>query len=221
MLEFVPYPLLIGCAILVVLLTLLWQHKRGPSHLFFFAVFWIYLLAVVNLTLFPLPLPGRMDGGWARQSATFILSRVNLAPFYFGDLFFLRPKIVFFQLAGNVLLTVPFGFGISFVLGLKAKHFPWLAVAAGLCIETSQLVVSLVIGGAYRGVDINDVLLNATGVLIGYGFFRVFARVYLAILRRLEVEPQGLFACIRDVAGQAQSTGRATPGYAKTLDRGH
>jgi glycopeptide antibiotics resistance protein len=41
------------------------------------------------------------------------------------------------------------------------------------------LVRAPAIGGAYRGVNINDVLLNAVGVLIGYGIFRVFTWLYL------------------------------------------
>jgi glycopeptide antibiotics resistance protein len=42
-------------------------------------------------------------------------------------------------------------------------------------------MVSLGIGGAYRGVDINDVLLNAAGVLLGYAFFRTLSGLFSAL----------------------------------------
>jgi len=36
-------------------------------------------------------------------------------------------------------------------------------------------------------VDVNDVLLNAVGVLLGYGIFRIFAWLYLMITRRFRI----------------------------------
>ena len=53
-------------------------------------------------------------------------------------------------------------------------------------LETAQLGVSLLIGAAYRSVDINDVLLNAAGVLLGYALFRGCAWGY-ARLRTIKV----------------------------------
>jgi len=76
----------------------------------------------------------------------------------------------------------------------------FLAAGAGLVIETAQFLVSLGIGGRYRGVDINDVLLNAAGVLIGYGLFRVFAWMYRALTVRLGILNRGLLAYIYEVA---------------------
>ncbi len=71
----------------------------------------------------------------------------------------------------------------------------------GLGTELSQLLVSLIfVGGPYRGVDINDVLLNVAGVLLGYGLFRLFALGYLAITKKVRLEAKGLFGYIREVA---------------------
>jgi glycopeptide antibiotics resistance protein len=78
-------------------------------------------------------------------------------------------------------LTVPFGFGAGLIFRMPAKRIPWLAAAAGLSLETAQLAISLLIGAVYRGIDINDVMLNALGVLIGYSVFRVFAWLYKAV----------------------------------------
>ncbi len=215
-LEFFPYPLLIGSVILALLLAWLRRRHYSRSYLFFFSVFWMYLLFLASVVVFPIPL---IDyAGWHRGSAFSILSRINLVPFSFGGLLALSPIVSFQNLAGNVLLTVPFGFGISFIAQVPSKRVLGMSLAVGSGLETAQLIVSLVIGAAYRGVDINDVLLNATGVLIGYGFFRVFAWAYLATLRRLKGEPKGPFAYLQDVAGQAQSTERATPAHGGSVD---
>jgi glycopeptide antibiotics resistance protein len=76
---------------------------------------------------------------------------------------------------------------VSFIARLKARDFLWLALTVGLSIELAQLAVSLVIGGAYRGVDINDVLLNAAGVLIGFACFRLFKMLVGAATKHLGV----------------------------------
>ncbi len=177
-LEFIPYPLLAGLACLVLLLILLWRRERKQASLVYFTLFWLYLLYVTSLIVFPIPLPGNFE---ARDSVSRILSRINLVPFAFSGLFSLAPAVIFENLAGNILLTVPFDFGINFLTRLPARRIPWIALAVGLSLELSQLVVSLLIGLAYRGIDINDVILNAVGVLIGYGLFRMLIWLYKSL----------------------------------------
>lgn len=79
-----------------------------------------------------------------------------------------------------------------------------MAVAVGVGIETTQLILSVVLGGVYRSVDINDVLMNAIGVLIGYGFFRVFSWLYVANAERVKIKLEGLFAYVYTVANGGQ-----------------
>ena len=204
-LEFFPYPLLIGIVILIVILAILWSRKHRLSYLFCFSVFWIYVLLVVNVTLFPMPIPGNGGEMESRQSVIYILSHVNLIPFYYGEYSNLGPFYVFLrEIVANIVLTAPFGFGISFIVRFKARNVFYLAVAVGVVIETTQLVLSVVLGSAYRGVDINDVLMNAIGVLIGYGFFRVFSWLYVSITERVKIELKGLFAYVYTVANGGQ-----------------
>lgn len=170
LLAFKDIALPVGIPGLVILLAIVWRQKRSLSQLFYFSIFWIYIVLLIGATIFPVPF---LKNGDERQPALYILSRVNLVPLHFGGLFNLHPNIIFRELLGNILLTVPIGFGIPFLSGLREKQIPWLAMGVGLSIELTQLMISLWIGSAYRGVDINDVLLNAAGVMLGYVFFRV------------------------------------------------
>jgi len=154
---------------LVLLLVVLRRRKRSWLYCFAFALLWLYLLSLVGLALFPIPIPDTMEN---RQTISHIISQVNLIPFDFGGLFNLHPNVIWHELGGNILLTVPFGLGIPFLFRIRVRSISWLAVKVGLAIETAQLLVSIAIRSAYRGVDINDVLLNAVGVLIGFGIFR-------------------------------------------------
>lgn len=178
MLEFFPYPFIIGTCILVVVLGILRKRKFKPAYLFFFSIFWIYGLVLVGAILFPMPIGDIAGQGAGRQSAAYILSRVNLVPFNYSRMIKLaRGFVIWREIVANILMTMPFGFGISFVARVRARQVPWLALALGFGIESVQLGACLLFGLSYRGVDISDALMNAIGVLCGYGCFLMFCWV--------------------------------------------
>jgi glycopeptide antibiotics resistance protein len=190
--EFLPFPFLIGLGLLAVLLPVVWLWKRSTSFFFFFGV-------LVGLTIFPLPIPLDLGGTIPRQPLAEILERINLVPFRHSGLVSFDLRNISFDLVGNILLTIPFGFGLPFIARIRGRHYLWMAFMLGLTIELSQLVMSLVVGFGYRGVDITDVLTNATGVLIGYAFFCIFAWVYRMAVRLLRIQPRGLFGFLYTV----------------------
>jgi glycopeptide antibiotics resistance protein len=101
-----------------------------------------------------------------------------------------------------VLLTVPFGFGVNFVAHIRAKDLLWLVPAVGVGTEAIQFLISLPLRYLYRVVDVNDAILNALGLLIGYVTFRVFARLYRGLIQRFNVKTGGLAAYIQEVASR-------------------
>lgn len=98
---------------------------------------------------------------------------------------------------------MPFGFGVNFIGRFRRKDFLWLPFAVGFGIELSQLVMNFLLRYPYRVVDITDALLNAAGVLIGYGFFRIFSGLYIAISTSIRVDHKGLFKYIQEIASRA------------------
>ena len=142
---------------------------------------------MIGATLFPIPFAYRQSGFEGLR-----LSRINLIPFNFGRLFDVSSFIILWELLGNILLTVPFGFGINFILTLGPGFILPLSLFSGLLIETSQFLFSLLLGISYRSVDINDVILNFLGSLLGFGMFYLFAWLYTALFRRLTIKPEGL-----------------------------
>ena len=203
LLEFNGWAWLIGMAILIVPLTLL--RRRGGFYLFFFSVFWVYLLVLVSVTVFPMPLG--MDGGfrfksiWQQIGYMVRVNVLNLVPLYFNNCWDL-PRACAIGIQENILMTVPFGFGANFIARLRRRDFFWLAFGLGLVIECTQFAFDLILGGAYRSVDANDVLFNGLGVWIGYGLFLVFAWLFMAITQRFEIKYTGLLAYIHSVINQ-------------------
>lgn len=163
----------IAVAVLILLLVIMRRRKHRLSYLLCVAIFSSYLLFMIHITLFPF----RIDSGFAPEIVPEQFMRsVNLIPFNFDFSFI--PDIVVMQIIQNVILTIPFGFGMNFLARVAARHILWLAVGVGLAIETAQLVIALLlVGYAYRVIDINDVLLNALGVLLGYGIYEVCIRL--------------------------------------------
>ena len=92
----------------------------------------------------------------------------TILPYLLGDKGWMIASI---NLVGNIALLVPLGF----LAPLIYRHLTWkvslaLGVAAGLCIEVMQTVLRVGI------FDIDDVILNALGVMIGSWAFAIVAQ---------------------------------------------
>jgi glycopeptide antibiotics resistance protein len=192
---------LIGAGVLAVLLPLVWRKTHHPATLLYFSVFWVYLLAVVQVVIFPFAI------NTTPAESTFTPS-INLVPFYFGTCFI--PSLCARWILENTLLTLPMGFGLNFLVRVKPRNFFLLAMAVGLGFELSQLLISYIFKSGFRAVDINDAIFNAAGVLIGYALFRIFARVYLRISNHFRFAHKWLFADIYDIVIHVNTTDRKT-----------
>jgi glycopeptide antibiotics resistance protein len=81
----------------------------------------------------------------------------------------ISPRVVTEQIRGNILLTVPFGVGIGLLTRRRGWEVVRLALIADLALEGTQLLFKIIGVRHPFAVDINDVLLNALGVVVGYG----------------------------------------------------
>jgi len=188
MIDFGWMHILVGIAALGIALTILWIKGKSFSYLFFFSIFWIYLMGVVSLVAFSFPI------GYPNLD---FKPSVNLIPLKFGDCSYII--LCFTNIYQNILLTAPLGFGISFIAQIKPRHIYWLALAVGLALEIIQLIISLLVRSPFRAVDINDLLLNALGVLLGYIIFRIFDRSYSVVIQKSQIQPRYIFGYIYDI----------------------
>ena len=190
MVYFTTVHLFIGSVALFIVLIVLWKQKKSFSYMFFLLIFWIYMMGVVSVIVFPFPI-GIPNANFKPD--------INLVPFDFGCCDPRMLSLCIRNLYENILLTIPFGFGISFIARIKPSNIVWLAIVVGFVFELSQLVIALIFRSSFRTVDINDVILNAAGVLIGYGIFRIFGWLYSAVVHKLQAQPHFIFAYIYDI----------------------
>lgn len=167
----IVYP---AAALLAVVVA--WRAARSGQPAFVVAMralFVLYLGWVAGATLFPLP----VRSGVAELEAAGRGVTVDLVPLAsIRDV--LRHGTIFAQawiLGGNVLTLAPFGFLLPFAAPRLAtwRRMALAGVLFPLAIELGQLAISLVLGYSYRVTEVDDVLLNLAGVLLGYALFVV------------------------------------------------
>ena len=150
------------------------KKHAGLVFLLFFTVFCVYLFKVLDYTLFQFQsllllryfVPGLILQGQAAGES------VNLIPLIALGMEDLKTSLL------NILLMVPFGFGLPFVTDLRMKKVVLAGMVFSIAIELVQLVTGFMAGISFRIADINDVLFNTLGAAIGYVLFVGVVRAY-------------------------------------------
>lgn len=131
---------------------------------------YLNLAVILRVTFFPAArVNGRVQPLLFDPAAIFPF-RLNLEPIV--NLHYVVNKYeMLLNITGNVLLFVPSG--ILFPYLYKALDRFWKVLAAGvglsLCIEFVQLLFFV------RTTDVDDLLFNTLGCVLGYGLYRAFS----------------------------------------------
>jgi len=160
--------LVLALPVLAVVVWYLRTHRRfSIGRLVAVVCLAVYLLLVSKYTIFPLRLDSESIAALRHQSQ--LLDGVSLVPFRGWSPRYLTNV----QVWGNIVLGMPWGFLLPFVVpvaGWRAS-VRYGAIFA-FAIELIQLAISLLYGFAYRVIDVNDVLLNFAGTMLGHALFR-------------------------------------------------
>lgn len=144
--------------------------------------FVFYVLNVIRLVFFPIPINPNYIEILKRESECGILleRRHNFELFDFmkwGNLFHITT-------VGNFLLLMP----LSFYFPILFKNHKWnlvnitlIGFTTSLCIESLQLTYDLVTGYAYRGFNVDDLMVNTLGVFWGYLIYIVLKLIWCVI----------------------------------------
>lgn len=159
-------------AIVLVFVAVPWVIIRVVAHVplrraVAEALFAGYILAVFGVVFMPLR-------AGSPESARYLWASINLVPMHTViELFRDHPSRVIQQLVGNVVLFVPLGFLLP-VLSVRCRRLvatAGVALAFSAGIEFVQLAMLISLTGQ-RSVDVDDIILNVTGALVGYGAWR-------------------------------------------------
>lgn len=166
-------------AIIWIGIVVFLRRRRNKSivYLLFFTIFFVYIIATLQYTQFPIYLTESM-----RAYGQNVWITMNVVP-----LIGLEYRDVTTSLL-NILLTVPFGFGLPFITSMRFRSIVIVAILFSVTLETLQILSALVAGHTFRVIDINDVIFNTLGVVIGYALFVGFIRVVRLALDKWHIE---------------------------------
>jgi glycopeptide antibiotics resistance protein len=80
---------------------------------------------------------------------------------------------VAWQLVGNLALLLPFGIAVPILWPAARRPLAIVVtiVGLGVAVEAAQVAIDLAAGAMVRSLDIDDGILNASGVAIGYAIW--------------------------------------------------
>ena len=119
----------------------------------------IYVLCLFQIVTFEDPLVSSIDNHF-----NLVPSR-EISRYSFGS------RLFFKNVVGNLLMFMPYGFFASYFTKMDNKYYAFSLIAfASITIETTQLAIG-------RVFDIDDIILNIVGGLIGYGIYRLLSKI--------------------------------------------
>lgn len=135
-------------------------------------LFVIYLFVLIGITILPI----YVDGMPYLEELSFIeRCRVNLVPFihYFKNGIFSISIIR--NIVGNLLLLLPFilYLCVKYEKMRNLKSSAIIALVISLSIELTQLVTNVLCISYGRAVDVEDLILNTIGGIIGWYIFKL------------------------------------------------
>lgn len=127
-------------------------------------IFFLYLIFLISITLFPIDLHS-LNNQTPRIYSFRISNSINK----------LLENHTSFSIAvnvlGNIVIFIPLGFLLPLLQPFFRKFYK--ATAAGLIISVAIELIQLSGIPCNRECDILDIILNTTGVMSGYLFYRL------------------------------------------------
>lgn len=149
------------------------MQKRMPWKVWMKIFFAVYIIFVIKVIIFKYPIDRlqAIAATWQKDVILEGLGTANFKPFktikMYIDYAYKLNSVE--NLAGNVLVFVPFGFLLPLASD-ERRRFADVFINAFvfvLGIETFQLF------SAFGAFDVDDILLNCLGAVVGYGCYKV------------------------------------------------
>lgn len=155
----------------VILRLMVNGYKKQPvltrRELLLF-VFYVYILAILLVTIVPIPMTRHASPNISRINYVPVVNTLKqfIATFSHGAFF--RKILTLENVLGNVVLFFPLGVLLP-MLSPRFCSFKTVTVIAFLfsfAIELTQFISKHF--GNYRSVDIDDIILNTLGAILGF-----------------------------------------------------
>lgn len=149
-------------------------------------IFRIYIVGVISKVYFPFTV------AWG-EYINFREPVIRLNPVYSIKIIYQQGGIrsLIYNLGGNLLLLMPMGFFISYYFNnifntLKRVFIAMFLIS--LFIESTQVVLSLIVPNICRFFEINDLILNSIGGVLGWKLYNNLSKkITHSIIRYISI----------------------------------
>lgn len=187
-LRAVPF---MGCALLPLLIWRICRvralTRRGlassPARETVLFLFFLFLVGLASLTVCP---PVSWEGGLPHLIPTTGRGGLNLIPFkiveqtWYEVFVYGNRDYFLINCLGNIILFLPIGFCPPLLWRMAPGWSVLIGALSSLCIELCQLPMA-------RGTDVDDLILNTFGALLGMLLFLLLRRIAPRFCARFHV----------------------------------
>ncbi|MCM3457513.1 VanZ family protein [Bacillus atrophaeus] len=148
----------------------------------------VYFSNLLSVTLFPLPVDAGLIKDMRYDSYIPFVSGNNFIPFYFFvDVY--QEGLQYYvirSIGGNLILLLPVGllFPLLFKKLNNLKRIFLTGFFISFFIELTQLSISLFLRTSYRSFDVDDLILNTLGTVLGYCIFCILCLLFKKLIRQ-------------------------------------
>lgn len=153
------WPMILICCVIVVSMRIVDLIKNKKDFILYKEIlklaFIVYIMCIFYVVTF-------QDVSWSTSNFT-IFKEMFRYP--------LGSKLFFHNVIGNMLMFVPYGFFISYFLRIKNISLVFvMTLLTSITIELTQLAIG-------RVFDIDDIILNVIGSLVGFGIYYLLEKI--------------------------------------------
>ncbi len=154
------WPMLFISVVIMVSVRVTYLIKNKESIVFYkemlMLFFMVYILCLFQVVTF-------------QDVSSF--SHNNFIPFREITRYSIGSRLFFKNVCGNILLFIPFGLLTSIYLKPKNMGIPFsLTLLSSLAIEFTQMLIG-------RSFDVDDILLNCIGGIVGYFIYKILDKI--------------------------------------------
>ena len=153
------WPMIIICTVIISSMRMIYVIKNKHEFIFYkemmMLAFIVYIMGIFYVVTF-------QDVSWSTS---------NFIPFKEMFRYEFGSRLFFKNVVGNTIMFMPYGFFIGYFLKIDKKRMAVILTAiTSLTIELTQLKIG-------RVFDIDDILLNVLGGLIGFCIYHFISKI--------------------------------------------
>ena len=155
----------------------LWKKRNWKFQYWLIPFFVFYVLMLANLTLFPISVFDKDTLDKIKEGVGKYLVFYQIIPFD-SIKNYARPGAMV-QLIGNLVLLAPLALFLEIFLRLRPKAWKVILAASSVSfwIEIAQLTINLITGYPNRVADVDDLILNISGIIFTVIITRLLGKI--------------------------------------------